>query len=148
MNRKAEFRIGTFLIMMVVFVAVVVSLGTGLTSFITEANNNNFDGVIDAENVNQSEVFNEFSELNSKADEIHTQVQEATPEQGEVVPYVKSGFATLKLIGGSIDTAKTLSTTGQETFTVDSHLYDMWIAIMVLVVSLTILGIVFRVALI
>jgi hypothetical protein len=134
--------------MMVVFVAVVVSIGTGITDFIDNANKNNFDGVIDSENVNQSEVFNEFSTLNQRSHEIHSEVQEATPEQGEVVPYVKAGFATFKLIGKSVDTAKDISTTGQDTFAVDDNLYDMWIIILVLVVSLTILGIIFRVVLV
>ena len=147
-NKKGEFRIGTFIIMMVVFVGVVITIGTGLSDFIYNANLNNFDGVIDHSNINQSESFNQFSTLSQRSHEIHSQVQEATPEQGEVVPYVKAGFATFKLIGKSVDSAKNLSTTTQEVIAVDNNIYDMWIIIMVLVVSLTILGIIFRVVLV
>lgn len=146
--KKGEFRIGTFMIMVVVFVAVVTAVSTGVADYILRAEENQFDAVIDSDSLNDSEAFNEFATITERTYTIQSQVQSATPEQGEEVLYTKAGFATLKTVGESVSTVTSMTTEAEEIVAVDKSLSNMWITIVILAVSLTILGIIFRVLLV
>jgi len=148
MNKKGEFRIGTFLIMTVVFVAMVTAISTGVADYIFKSEQNNFDAVIDSDSLSQSESFDKFAEITERTYLIQSQVQSATPEQGEEILYVKAGFATLKTVGESVSTVTEVTTDAERIMPVDKSLTNMWITIVILSVSLVILGIIFRVVLV
>jgi len=69
---------------------------------------------------------------------------EAEAEQGEVIPFIKGGFQAFKLVGQSVGVAKNITTSTQEVFSLPPIVFNVFIAILISFVALTILGIIFQ----
>lgn len=137
-------KLGGIIVSLLLFILVVTGIGGAFYGYYTNLQDNNITELIDPENINDTNRFDQFAEVQSTASEIYNTTMEAEAEQGEVVPFIKGGFQAFKLVGQSVGVAKNVTTTTQQVFHVPPIVFNVFIAILISFVALTILGIIFQ----